>query len=44
MLLLTIVFKGESEEFIYNINELEESLKHKNINIGIYEEVDKVVM
>lgn len=41
MLLLTIVFKGESEEFIYNINELEESLKHKNINIGIYEEVDK---
>ncbi|WP_102399953.1 putative sporulation protein YtxC [Haloimpatiens massiliensis] len=41
MLLLTIVFKTENKEFVYNINELEENLKHKNINIGIYEEADK---
>lgn len=41
MLILTIVFKGEREDFIYNISELEESFKCKNIHIGIYEEVDK---
>ncbi|WP_138205176.1 putative sporulation protein YtxC [Haloimpatiens lingqiaonensis] len=41
MLLLTIVFKGEKEELIYDINEIEERLRNKDIHIGIYKEKEE---